>query len=126
MKKSTKKIWDRTNKLIPGISNIIDPIKALGLNKKEEGFVELASSVYLAHEKSHEKESGKRIPFSKKKQDTTVENQKYRCDKCRKKAKFFEFHHRDGNRSNNDLSNCQALCLDCHREIHAKKTKKKS
>jgi len=67
---------------------------------------------------------GKRKYFSEKKQDITKKDQNYKCDKCGKKAKFFEFHHRDGNRSNNDLSNCQALCLDCHRETHSEKTRK--
>jgi len=121
VKKHTRKIWKRSDKLIPGVSNIIDPIKSLGLNKKQEGLAELASSMYLAYEKSHEKESGKRITFSESTKRKVLENQKGKCKLCKKKIEVRDFDHIDGNSSNNDISNCQALCPNCH----AKKTRKK-
>jgi len=31
-------------------------------------------------------------------------------------------HHKDGDRNNNDLRNLTALCKDCHRKVHGKKS----
>ena len=42
------------------------------------------------------------------------------CNSCKKPPKFWEFHHIDGNRSNNKPSNCEGLCLDCHADKHRK------
>ena len=45
--------------------------------------------------------------------------QKNRCRKCKKALiwRNFQYHHKDGNRSNNRISNCQLLCKKCHSEI---------
>ena len=37
-----------------------------------------------------------------------------RCSKCRQVLNVVNFDHIDGNRSNNDISNCQAMCPNCH------------
>lgn len=37
-----------------------------------------------------------------------------RCNKCGDSPPRWEYHHRDGNRSNNSLSNCEGLCPNCH------------
>jgi len=29
---------------------------------------------------------------------------------------FWDFHHKNGNSSDNSKRNCEALCLDCHAE----------
>jgi len=39
------------------------------------------------------------------------------CNRCKETPNNWEFHHRDGNRSNNDLSNCEGLCPNCHAKI---------
>ena len=36
------------------------------------------------------------------------------CNKCGRHPPRWEYHHRDGNRSNNNLSNCEGLCPNCH------------
>lgn len=36
------------------------------------------------------------------------------CAKCGKSPPRWEYHHRNGNRGDNSLSNCQALCPNCH------------
>jgi len=36
------------------------------------------------------------------------------CNKCRKPPPAWQYHHIDGNRSNNDLNNCEGLCPNCH------------
>jgi len=47
--------------------------------------------------------------------------QNNRCNSCKKVLDVANFDHIDGDRSNNSLFNCQALCPNCH----AKKTRKK-
>lgn len=43
-----------------------------------------------------------------------LEIQRNRCANCGKKSKIYDFDHIDNNSSNNDISNCQALCPNCH------------
>jgi len=50
----------------------------------------------------------------------TLSEQKNKCNHCDRKSKIWDFDHIDGDSSNNSLSNCQALCPNCH----AKKTRK--
>ena len=37
-----------------------------------------------------------------------------KCAMCQKHPPRWEYDHIDGNRENNDLSNCQGLCPNCH------------
>jgi hypothetical protein len=46
-------------------------------------------------------------------------NQNNKCAICKRNKGVWDYDHKDGNRSNNKISNCQALCPDCH----AKKTR---
>ena len=59
--------------------------------------------------------------FSKPTQEITKVRQGLICNSCKKQPEFWEFHHRDGDRSNNRPSNCEGLCLNCHRKRHRKK-----
>ena len=45
------------------------------------------------------------------------------CNSCKKYTDLWEYHHRDGNRSNNNPSNCEALCPYCHTKITRRKNK---
>ena len=40
--------------------------------------------------------------------------QSYRCVYCRKVLKVIDYHHKNGDRSDNRENNCQALCPNCH------------
>ncbi|KAG2478498.1 MAG: hypothetical protein NPMRTH1_480009 [Nitrosopumilales archaeon] len=71
--------------------------------------------------KKKEVKHGKRKRFSKKTQDLTLLRQNSRCADCGEHLWYPEFHH-IGDRSDNSLANCEALCPNCH----AKKTRKKS
>ena len=51
--------------------------------------------------------------------EDTIRKQHYKCAICKKGISICDFDHKDGNRSNNDPSNCQGLCPNCH----AKKTR---
>jgi len=37
-----------------------------------------------------------------------------KCNKCGRPPPRWEYHHRDGNRSNDSMSNCEGLCPNCH------------
>jgi len=62
-----------------------------------------------------------RRKFSSEVEQRTLKNQRYRCNDCGKvigevkgRLVWFDYDHIDGNPSNNDPSNCQALCKNCH------------
>ena len=48
-----------------------------------------------------------------------LKDQNYKCAICKRSTGVWDYDHIDGNRTNNDISNCQALCPNCH----AKKTR---
>jgi len=62
-----------------------------------------------------------RKDFPKSVQKWVLVSQNHRCNKCGRVLSEVNFDHIDGNRSNNVIWNCQALCPNCH----AKKTRKK-
>jgi len=43
-----------------------------------------------------------------------------RCEECYQFCLNLQFHHKDGNNWNNDISNCQGLCPNCHAKKHQK------
>jgi len=53
------------------------------------------------------------------KRETKI-RQGFLCNSCSLSPKHWEYHHRDGNHSNNSPSNCEGLCLDCHADKHRK------
>jgi len=60
-----------------------------------------------------------RKDFSQSTKKSTLSYQGFVCNSCKNPSKYWDFHHRDWNRSNNSSSNCEALCPACH----AKKTR---
>ena len=71
-------------------------------------------------DKHDQKGKLKRKSFSKTTQEITLIKQADRCNMCKKKLDVINFDHIDEDRSNNSISNCQALCPNCH----AKKSRK--
>jgi len=63
----------------------------------------------------------KRKEFSESTKKDTMLKQRFVCNECKQSPEFWEFHHKDWNRSNNSPGNCEGLCLNCH----AKKTRNK-
>ena len=69
----------------------------------------------------------KRKNFVKKTKEAILRKQKYKCKLCNKHMVKYdiEFDHKDGNNSNNKISNCRALHTRCHRRKHSKRDKEK-
>ena len=118
MKKYTKKLLKKIDDKLYWASEFID-LKDLGLSNEQEKGIEAFSALALGAMKGENK--GKRKQFSKLTKQITLKKQKNRCASCGKKSKLWDYDHIDGDRTNNEISNCQALCPNCH----ANKTRKK-
>lgn len=126
--RASKKLLKKLDKYIPGASSFLD-IRDLNLGAEKETALELASNLILNSEKKKKLEkasksskgASRRKQFSKLTKQKVLIFQGFRCKSCQNKLEFPEFDHMDGNSSNNDISNCQALCPNCH----AKKTRRK-
>ena len=57
----------------------------------------------------------KRRAFTKATKELVLRRQNYQCNVCGTSADNWDFDH-IGSRGDNSPSNCQALCLDCHRD----------
>ena len=59
-----------------------------------------------------------REPFSELVKQTTLQNQDGKCNMCNMSLSNYviEYDHIDNDKTNNQLSNCQALCINCHSE----------
>lgn len=119
--KNLKKLWKKADKVLPGVSDFVDPVKVLGLRKKDEKTLDFVAGIFLASEKSSQKKTGKRRQFSKKTKLSVLLAQGYKCKICKARLDEADFDHIDDDPSNNSISNCQALCPNCH----AKKTRGK-
>jgi 5-methylcytosine-specific restriction endonuclease McrA len=66
-----------------------------------------------------------RVSFPGGVKTVVLRRQKYRCAICKEKLELYgrDFHHKNGDRSNNKPSNCQVLCPQCHRRNHAEELK---
>ena len=60
------------------------------------------------------KNNGKRKDFPDSIKHATLKKQDNRCSICHKFTSNPHFDHKDGDRTNNDSINCQALCPNCH------------
>ena len=57
--------------------------------------------------------------FSTEVKRQILKNQDFKCAICKKNAGVWDYDHKNGDKSNNKMTNCQALCPNCH----AKKTR---
>lgn len=55
-----------------------------------------------------------RKEFSQGTREITLRKQNHKCVYCRKVLMVIDYHHKNGNRSDNREKNCQALCPNCH------------
>ena len=74
-------------------------------------------------------ENYKNVPrnsFSEEDRIQILRNQDHRCAICKTVGALIEFDHKDGNRSNNHISNGQAICPNCHTTKTLKDRSKKT
>lgn len=57
--------------------------------------------------------------FSAEVKRQVLKDQNYKCAICKINTGVWDYDHKNGDKSNNKMSNCQALCPNCH----AKKTR---
>ncbi len=57
-----------------------------------------------------------RNDFTEEDKIQILRNQDHRCAICKKLGSLVQFDHKDGDRSNNHISNGQAICPSCHAE----------
>ncbi|MGC1931691.1 MAG: PsbP-related protein [Candidatus Nitrosopolaris sp.] len=55
-----------------------------------------------------------RHDFSESVKEKILEKQHHRCANCKTLLNVVDYHHRNGDRSDNKQSNCEALCPNCH------------
>lgn len=78
--------------------------------------------------KTVKKDHYKNLPREDFSEDTKIQvlrNQDHRCAICGKILDVYDWDHIDGDRSNNDISNCRALCPSCHAKITRRRQSKK-
>jgi len=52
--------------------------------------------------------------FSESIKEQVLRQQNHRCAECNRVLDVVDFDHIDADKTNNDISNCQALCPNCH------------
>ena len=87
------------------------------VSKKTERFLKELLKEYLRRSKKLRRD----FPVSTKKLVSAFQN--YRCNHCKRRLDVVNFDHIDGDRSNNSIFNCQALCPNCHARKTRKNTK---
>lgn len=73
--------------------------------------------IFIIWKVTHQKKERRYFSLEVKRQ--VLKNQDYKCAICKRNTGIWDYDHKNGDRSNNKLSNCQALCPNCH----AKKTR---
>jgi hypothetical protein len=88
--------------------------------KEQKAIAFIICIVAMAVLLSSPAKKGKRRSFSTLVKREAVRKQKAKCARCKRRLVDYslDFDHKNGDRSNNKLSNCQALCTLCHRRKH--------
>lgn len=64
--------------------------------------------------KKGKKQSKERKGFSQSVQQSVLRKQDHKCAHCKRLLNVVDYDHKNGDRSDNRESNCQALCPNCH------------
>ncbi|MGA9910553.1 MAG: HNH endonuclease signature motif containing protein, partial [Nitrososphaeraceae archaeon] len=62
-----------------------------------------------------------RVGFTAYTKGERLKKQRNKCARCKKTLIKFniDFDHKNGNRSDNRITNCKAFCTPCHRKKHS-------
>ena len=86
------------------------------------GFAVSAGVLLALNDLKHRKK--KRRAFSPETKQKVLRRQNYTCNVCGVSPSNWDFDH-IGDRSDNSPRNCQALCLDCHRDKTRREARQK-
>jgi len=97
----------------------VNKIKKTTLSKSLEHDLREIHDLYKPSKRKFKKKStstskSKRNDFSDDAKIQALRKQDHRCKICGRILGVVDWDHEDGNSSNNDLSNCRALCPYCH------------
>ena len=87
-------------------------------------FISLIPTFILFKMATKRKKARKRRAFTQDTKDLVLRRQNYRCNMCGIGAEHWDFDH-IGSRADNSPSNCQALCLNCHRTKTSRESRQK-
>ena len=105
--------------IIFGQTNTFEKLISMNLANTEELVILIFFLIIGAFTWKLTHKNKERRYFSAEVKKQVLIDQKYKCAICKKSIGVWDYDHKDGNRSNNKISNCQALCPNCH----AKKTR---
>lgn len=103
------------------ITSISDIPKNYGFNVPLQKTISLAILSLALLTLFYKSKKKIRLYFTISTKNQALRRQKQRCSICGKGLTKFniDFDHKNGDRANNRLSNCRALCTPCHRKKHA-------
>ena len=116
------KLWHKDKKLFVVlisalIAIVLSGILAISSEPKNSVIPMIVFVVIIGLLSKRKKRSGKggiRRGWTEDQKESVRNRQGGVCNKCGKHPPRWEYHHRDGNRSNNSLNNCEGLCPNCH------------
>ncbi len=89
-----------TKELVNEIDDLLQLYKPLKINKKKKI--------------RKDRTNIPRLDFSEETKIKTIRRQDHKCAICGRLLTILDWDHKDSDRSNNDESNCRALCPSCH------------
>lgn len=88
-------------------------------NDNDGGFILIliiGAFIYLVYREYTQRYGKHRVrrSFTQSVKEETKRKQHYKCAICKRNTGVWDFDYKDGKRTNNKPSNCQALCPNCH------------
>jgi K319-like protein len=89
------------------------------------GFIILVVVLVIIRRLTHRgRKYRERHDFPDSVKENVLRKQNHRCANCKRLLNVVDWHHRNGDRSNNKESNCQALCPNCHADISRRRNRR--
>ena len=102
----------------PKTDNEVSVFRSIFTNPSEVFGITILLLIILAviaiRIKKGKKKSKERKGFSQSVQQSVLRKQDHKCAHCKRLLNVVDYDHKNGDRSDNRESNCQALCPNCH------------